>query len=162
MSSRPSAPAGMRPRSEAAKTRATPGVRRTARTMARDAGGGRGYRQPIRYEPNRARHCRPRMIRYRFGHDDLLRTRFALSPLFEVVWSAHILRRPERAPLHGPWVADARECLADVDWSLLDWLANGYGDYGYVPDFITPPPGRPVGAPGGAPAPGRARPPPRG
>src|SRR3954468_15022374 len=67
------------------------------------------------------------MIRYRFGHDDLLRTRFALSPLFEVVWSAHILRRPERAPLHGPWVADARECLADVDWSLLDWLPHRYG-----------------------------------
>ena len=68
------------------------------------------------------------MIRYRFGRDDLLRTRFALSPLFEVVWSAHILRRPARAPLHRPWVADARECLAGVDWSLLDWLANGYGE----------------------------------
>ena len=57
------------------------------------------------------------MIRYRFGRDDLLRTRFALSPLFEVVWSAHILRRPARAPLHRPWVADARECLAGVAWS---------------------------------------------
>jgi DNA-binding transcriptional ArsR family regulator len=84
------------------------------------------------------------MIRYRFGRDDLLRTRFALSPLFEVVWSAHILRRPERAPLHRPWVADARECLAGFDWSLLDWLANGYGDFGYVPDFITPPPATPI------------------
>src|SRR4051812_18190777 len=144
MSRRPSAPAGMRPRREAAKTRVTPGVRRTARTMPRDAGGGHRSRQPIRYDPNRARDCRRPMIRYRFGHDDLLRTRFALSPLFEVVWSAHILRRPERAPLHGPWVADARECLADVDWSLLDWLANGYGDYGYVPDFIAPPPATPI------------------
>src|SRR3954469_12215275 len=102
-----------------------------------------------------------RMIRYRFGHDDLLRTRFALSPLFEVVWSAHILRRPERAPLHGPWVADARECLADVDWSLLDWLANGYGDYGYVPDFITPPPATPIADLDGELAPVRATPPQR-
>jgi DNA-binding transcriptional ArsR family regulator len=84
------------------------------------------------------------MIRYRFGRDDLLRTRFALSPLFEVVWSAHILRRPERAPLHLPWVAEARDCLAALDWSLLDWLANGYGDFGYVPDFITPPPVSPI------------------
>jgi DNA-binding transcriptional ArsR family regulator len=84
------------------------------------------------------------MIRYRFGRDDLLRTRFALSPLFEVVWSAHVLRRPERAPLHRPWVADARECLTGLDWSLLDWLANGYGGPGYVPDFITPPPITPI------------------
>jgi DNA-binding transcriptional ArsR family regulator len=84
------------------------------------------------------------VIRYRFGRDDLLRTRFALSPLFEIVWSAHILRRPERAPLHRPWVADARECLAGLDWSLLDWLANGYGGFGYVPDFITPPPVTPI------------------
>src|SRR3954447_22201031 len=148
MSRRPSAPAGMRPRSEAAKTRVTPGERRTARTMARDAGGARGPRQPIRYEPNRARHCRRRMIRYRFGHDELLpsrfahdalpRPRFALPPLFEVVGSPHVLRRPERAPLHGPWVADARECLADVDWSLLDWLAHGYRDYGHGPHLLPP------------------------
>src|SRR3954466_2007796 len=144
MSRRPSAPAGMRPRREAAKTRVTPGVRRTAPTMPRDAGGGRGSRPPNRYDPNRPGDCRRRMIRYRFGHEDLLRTRFALSPLFEVVWSAHILRRPERAPLHGPWVADARECLAHVDWAPLDWAANGYGDYGYVPDFITPPPATPI------------------
>ncbi len=84
------------------------------------------------------------MIRYRFGRDDLLRTRFAVSPLFEVVWSAHVLRRPAQAPLHGPWVADARECLAGLDWSMLDWLANGYGRFGFVPDFITPPPATPL------------------
>ena len=84
------------------------------------------------------------MIRYRFGQDDLLRTRFAVSPLFEVVWSAHILRRPEQAPLHRPWVVDARECLAGLDWSMLDWLANGYGRFGFVPDFITPPPATPL------------------
>jgi len=84
------------------------------------------------------------MIRFRFGRDDLLRTRFGVSPLFEVVWSAHVLRRPARAPLHRPWVADARECLAGLDWSMLDWLANGYGEFGFVPDFITPPPASPV------------------
>ena len=84
------------------------------------------------------------MIRYRFGRDDLLRTRFAVSPLFEVVWSAHVLRRPARAPLHRPWVAAARARLAGLDWALLDWLANGYGAGGYVPDFVTPPPATPL------------------
>jgi DNA-binding transcriptional ArsR family regulator len=84
------------------------------------------------------------MIRYRFGRDDLLRTRFAVSPLFEVVWSAHVLRRPSRAPLHRPWVAAARARLGGLDWSMLDWLANGYGAGGYVPDFITPPPATPL------------------
>ena len=84
------------------------------------------------------------MIRFRFGRDDLLRTRFAVSPLFEVVWSAHVLRRPARAPLHRPWVAAARARLAGLDWAMLDWLANGYGERGYVPDFITPPPATPL------------------
>jgi DNA-binding transcriptional ArsR family regulator len=84
------------------------------------------------------------MIRYGFGRDDLLRTRFAVSPLFEIVWSAHILRRPSRAPLHRAWLAAARARLAGLDWSLLDWLANGYGHAGYVPDFITPPPATPL------------------
>src|SRR3954454_22577393 len=84
------------------------------------------------------------MIRYRFGRDDLLRTRFAVSPLFEVVWSAHVLRRPSRAPLHRPWVAAARARLAGLDWAMLDWLANGYAAGGYVPDFITPPPATPL------------------
>jgi DNA-binding transcriptional ArsR family regulator len=83
------------------------------------------------------------MIRYRFGRDDLLRSRFAVSPLFEIVWSSHILRRPERAPLHRPWVAAARAGLAGLDWALLDRVANGYGERGYVPDFITPPPATP-------------------
>src|SRR6476469_3832556 len=118
----------MRPTSDAPKTRATPGAVRTLRsiagtvavavTLANRFGGARIVRQTVEA-----------MIRYRFGQDDLLRTRFAVSPLFEVVWSAHILRRPEQAPLHGPWVADARECLAGLDWSMLDWLAHGYGQF---------------------------------
>jgi DNA-binding transcriptional ArsR family regulator len=84
------------------------------------------------------------MISYRFGREDLLRTRFAVSPLFEVVWSSHVLRRPARAPLHRPWVAAARARLAGLDWAMLDWLANGHGVPGYVPDFITPPPATPL------------------
>jgi DNA-binding transcriptional ArsR family regulator len=81
------------------------------------------------------------VIRYRFGADDLLRTRFAVSPLIEVVWSAHALADPARHALHRPWIAAARERLAGLDWTLLDLLANGTG---YVPDFITPPPATPL------------------
>src|SRR3954470_15506533 len=144
MSSRPRAPAGTRPTIEATKTRATPGVLSSVRTIAVDRGGDGAARQSIRPSPNRPSHSVVPMIRYRFGSDDLLRTRFALSPLFEVVWSAHVLRRPARAPLHRPWVAAAHARLAGLDWALLDWLANGYGRGGYVPDFITPPPATPL------------------
>ena len=84
------------------------------------------------------------MIRYRFGADDLLRTRFAVSPLFEVVWSTHVLRDPRPRSLHRPWVAAARARLAGLDWSLLDLVANGPGGFGFVPDFITPPPVTPL------------------
>src|SRR4051794_41219313 len=99
------------------------------------------------------------MIRYRFGRDDLLRTRFAVSPLFEVVWSAHVLRRPSRAPLHRPWVAAARARLAGLDWSMLDWLANGYGSGGHAPGFLPPPPAAPPPPPPGGPPRGPAPPP---
>ena len=94
-----------------------------ARRRANDSAPPESSRQTSGY----ARCGTEGLIRYRFGQDDLLRTRFAVSPLFEIVWSAHVLRRPAQAPLHGPWVADARECLAGLDWSMLDWLANGYG-----------------------------------
>jgi DNA-binding transcriptional ArsR family regulator len=87
------------------------------------------------------------VIRYRFGADDLLRTRFAVSPLFEVVWSTHVLRDPRPRALHRPWVAAARARLAGLDWSLLDVIANGpvgTRPPGFVPDFITPPPVTPL------------------
>src|SRR4051794_14664146 len=108
---------------EARKTRATPGVERSVRTMR--AGAWRRWRAPT-MDSASAESCvrlRGAMIRSRFGRDDLLRTRFAVSPLFEVVWSAHVLRRPARAPLHRPWVATARARLAGLDFAMLDWLA---------------------------------------
>jgi DNA-binding transcriptional ArsR family regulator len=84
------------------------------------------------------------VIRFHFGQDDLLRTRFAVSPLFEVVWSTHVLRDLKGAPLHRPWVAAARPRLAGLDWRLLDLVVNGPGGYGFVPDFVTPPPATPL------------------
>ena len=83
------------------------------------------------------------MIRFRFGHEDLVRTRFAISPLFDLVWSTDALRDPARRSLHLPWVRAARERLGDFDYTLLDLL--GTSSYvGYVPDFISPPPTTPL------------------
>src|SRR5215213_9741970 len=81
------------------------------------------------------------MIIYRFAHDDLLRTRFAVSPLFEATSSVAALRDPGSASLHLPWVRAARERLAGLDVSMLEALVPHYG---YTPDFIAPPPASPL------------------
>src|SRR4051812_29510244 len=82
------------------------------------------------------------MIRYRFGRDDLLRTRFAISPLFEVTASVTALRDPAAASLHLPWVRAARARLGGADVSMVDALVSGAG--AYTPDFISPPPESPL------------------
>ena len=81
------------------------------------------------------------MIVYRFGSEDLLRTRFAVSPLFEVQASVVVLRDPGAHSVHLPWVRAARERLAGFDWSMLDALIP---DRGYAPDFSAPPPRTPL------------------
>jgi DNA-binding transcriptional ArsR family regulator len=81
------------------------------------------------------------VIAYRFGSRDLLRVRFATSPLIEVFSSFDALRRPEAHPEHEPWVRWARPRLADVDVSQME-IANPRRA-GYRPDFVNPPPDRP-------------------
>jgi DNA-binding transcriptional ArsR family regulator len=85
------------------------------------------------------------MIRFRFGHEDLVRTRFAISPLFDLVWSTDALRDPAANSLHLPWIRSARERLAGFDYELLSALGTSAGPGGYVPDFISPPPTTPLG-----------------
>jgi DNA-binding transcriptional ArsR family regulator len=81
------------------------------------------------------------VIAYRFGSRDLLRVRFATSPLIEVFSSFDALRRPEAHPEHEPWAHWARERLAGIDVSLME-VANP-SRAGYRPDFVNPPPDRP-------------------
>jgi hypothetical protein len=83
------------------------------------------------------------VIRFRFGNEDLVRTRFAISPLFDLTWSTDALRDPAARSLHLPWVRAARERLRGFDYALLDLLATS-SDAGYVPDFISPPPTTPL------------------
>jgi DNA-binding transcriptional ArsR family regulator len=82
------------------------------------------------------------VIRFRFGHEDLVRTRFAISPLFDLTWSTDALRDPARHSLHLPWARAARQRLEGLDYAVLDLLATSGN--GYVPDFIAPPPSTPL------------------
>jgi hypothetical protein len=83
------------------------------------------------------------VIRFRFGHEDLVRTRFAISPLFDLTWSTDVLRNPGGHSLHLPWARAARRRLQGFDYELLNLLASS-SSQGYVPDFISPPPTTPL------------------
>jgi len=82
------------------------------------------------------------VIRFRFGHEDLVRTRFAISPLFDLEWSVSVLHDPARHSLHLPWVRAARERLRGFDYELFALLSRG--GHGYTPDFLAPPPTTPL------------------
>src|ERR671923_270111 len=59
------------------------------------------------------------MVRFRFSRGDLLRTRFAIAPLMELVGAVYALRDPARSPVHRPWVEWARPRVAALDVALL-------------------------------------------
>lgn len=78
------------------------------------------------------------MIRYRFGSDDLLRTRFAITPIFELLGAVYALRDPRRYSVHRPWVDWARPRIESLDLRLLDVATPRGGPY--WPVFCGPPP----------------------
>jgi DNA-binding transcriptional ArsR family regulator len=78
------------------------------------------------------------VIAYRFGHEDLLRTRFAISPLMELSGSVEAVRSPERSAVHAPFVVWALPRITGLRWELLDAVIPR--DARWYPDFITPPP----------------------
>ena len=69
-----------------------------------------------------------------------MQTRFAFSPLWEVVASYRVLVDPARHAVHLPWVRRAYEDLRGLDLGPLDALVRAQG---YIPDFLTPPPATP-------------------
>lgn len=81
------------------------------------------------------------MIRYRFGQDDLLRTRFAIAPLMELVGAVYARRDPARFVVHQPWAEWTRPRTEQLDLSLLD-IATPFGTP-FWPVFVGPPPRTP-------------------
>ncbi|GHJ31465.1 MULTISPECIES: ArsR/SmtB family transcription factor [Streptomyces] len=73
-----------------------------------------------------------------FGADDLLRCRFAISPLCQTHEAVRTLRRRERHGYHLPWLRRVRAAVAGLDLSDL-WLLMPER-HGYTPDFLGPPP----------------------
>lgn len=78
------------------------------------------------------------MIRYRFGRTDLLRTRFAIAPLMELLGATYVLRSPDRSVVHSRWREWARPRTGRLDLSLLDVATPLVSRY--WPVFVGPPP----------------------
>ncbi|MFD3697801.1 DUF5937 family protein [Streptomyces sp. NPDC058646] len=79
-------------------------------------------------------------LHHRFGHGDLLRCRFALSPVWETQEAVRTLARPDRQGYHLPWLRRIRAAADGLDLRPL-WLLMPRR--GHSTDFISPPPGGP-------------------
>jgi len=79
-----------------------------------------------------------------FSAADVANTRIAVSPLWEIVASIRVLKNKSRAALYLPWVSDVRDRIAqaNVDVSLLSELIPI--SRGYIPDFLSPSPDKPL------------------
>ncbi|PZT76737.1 MULTISPECIES: ArsR/SmtB family transcription factor [unclassified Streptomyces] len=76
-----------------------------------------------------------------FDESDLLRCRFALSPLFETQAAVRVLARPAQQGYHLPWLRSIRDAAAGLELDPL-WLLMPDG--GHCPDFFSPPPMGPL------------------
>ena len=83
------------------------------------------------------------MVRFVFSVEDLARTRFAISPMYELVHSLVALRDPEHAALHVPFL---RSLSGRLDGLPLEQAVALLPPRGYSPDFLTPPPSGPLGS----------------
>ncbi|WP_031089784.1 DUF5937 family protein, partial [Streptomyces sp. NRRL WC-3549] len=72
-----------------------------------------------------------------FDESDLLRCRFALSPLWETQEAVRTLGRPGRHGYHLPWLRRTAAGAAGLDLTPLWRLMP---DGGHNPDFVCPPP----------------------
>jgi DNA-binding transcriptional ArsR family regulator len=84
------------------------------------------------------------MIELVFGPDDLLRCRFAMSPIWETTAALEALWAPDRSAVLVPWLRAAAPRVADLPLEPLRVLLDRGGATGYVPDFISPPPAGPL------------------
>ena len=69
-----------------------------------------------------------------FGRDDPVRTRFAVSPLWETVGAVRVLLEPHRHTYHLPWLDEVRPELNRLDLAPLLALSPPAG---WSPDFLS-------------------------
>jgi hypothetical protein len=81
------------------------------------------------------------MVDVRFDIESMSGVRFGVSPMFETMLSLRALRDPSAAPLHLPWVEDARRLTAGLELEQLLLLLRPDA---YTPDFLNPPPAGPT------------------
>ncbi|NGN64918.1 winged helix-turn-helix transcriptional regulator [Streptomyces sp. A7024] len=75
----------------------------------------------------------------RVGADDLLRCRFAISPVFETHEAVRTLRRADRHGYHLPWLRQLSGAAAGLDLEPL-WIFMPADRPAYTPDFLGGPP----------------------
>jgi len=80
-----------------------------------------------------------------FSADDLALTRFAISPMWEVVTSFRLLTGGSAHPVHRNWLEQVRPRVTAAGLDT-GWLAELIPPTGYLPDFLTPPPCEPTPA----------------
>jgi hypothetical protein len=79
-------------------------------------------------------------IVFRTSAEDLMRCRFAISPLGETADALRSLSRPAAVPGHLPW---QRQALMQLTGLQIDPLLAILSAFGYQPDFLSPPPSSP-------------------
>lgn len=82
------------------------------------------------------------MVRFVFSFEDLALTRFAISPMWELVHSLLALRDPSHAALHVPWL---RSLSGRMRGLALEQAVALTPPRGFTPDFLVPVPTGPLG-----------------
>jgi uncharacterized protein DUF5937/regulatory ArsR family protein len=82
------------------------------------------------------------VLELRFTARDLAYTRFAISPLWELVAAVRVLKGGADRVLHQPWLDQVTPRLSTVDWQLFADLVPV--PTRFLPVFLAPPPTAPV------------------
>jgi DNA-binding transcriptional ArsR family regulator len=83
------------------------------------------------------------VVRFVFSLEDLTRTRFAISPMWELTHSLVALRDRAHAAVHEPWLRSLGGRLRGI---ALEGAAALMPPRGFTPDFLLPAPSGPLGS----------------
>ena len=82
------------------------------------------------------------MVRFVFSFEDLALTRFAISPMWELMHSLLALRDPSHAAVHLPWLRSLSGRMQGLELERIVALSPPRG---FTPDFLLPVPSGPLG-----------------